>query len=111
MTKKVWYLVENNRPRRYDCVRLYKEHGYYSINRCIDDWDEDGDGSPYNVEEYLNLIPDTDLQQVIGATTDNEVVRWVKKHMIKEQSNSLDAVEEFLKDRKIHFSYGSEHIC
>ena len=109
--RKEWTIASNQRTRMYDCVRLYKEHGYYSIYRCIDDWDEDGDDSPYNVEEYLNLIPDTSLQQAIGATTDNEVVRWVKKHLIKDQSNSLDAIEEFLKEKKIHFTCGSEYTC
>ena len=101
--RKEWIIAENHRTRMYECVRLYKEHGCYSIYRCcysiyrcIDDWDDDGDDSPYNVEEYLNLIPDTNLQQAICATTDQEVVRWVKKHLIKDQSNYLDALEEFI---------------
>ena len=109
--RKEWTIATNHRTRKCDCIRLYKEHGFYSIYRCIDDWDEDGDDSPYNVEEYLNLIPDTNLQQAIGATTDQEVVRWVKRNLIKDQSNSLDAIEEFLKENNLHFRFSQEYLA
>lgn len=103
--KEEWYIAVNNRPRRYDCVKLIKERGYYSIYRCIDDVWEDGDDSPYNEEEYLNQIPEICLQVSIGAKTDRDVVNWIKKNLNKKHINSLDAIETYLKEHRIPFEY------
>ena len=108
--KEEWYIAVNNRPRRYDCVKLIKERGYYSIYRCIDDVWEDGDDSPYNMDEYLNLIPEICLLVAIGAKTDRNVKTWVKSNLIKKQSNSLDKIEAFLKEHNIPFEYGHTYV-
>ena len=108
--RKEWTIAENHGTRQFDCVMLFKEQGYYSIYRSIDDLDEDGDNSPYNIEEYLNRIPETVLQLAIGATKDRDVVLWVRKNLIKKQSNSLDAIEAFLKEKSIPFTLVSNYV-
>lgn len=110
MTKPKWHiLVRNHRPRMCDGVQITNENGYYSIYRYIDDWDEDGD-SIYEVEEYLNRIPEHELKTVIGASSDSDVFRWVKAHLIKDRSNSLDAIIAFLDTRNIDYSYDHMYV-
>ena len=104
MAKKERRLACNNRPRMCDGVSVFKENGRYTVYRYIDDWDEEGD-TIYAVEEYLVGIPEKDLKREIKATSDSEVVRWIKNHLIKEMSNSLDAIEEFLTVHGVPFSY------
>lgn len=105
MNKK-WRIVENNRPQMHDGVHLQKENGFYSIYRFIDDRDEEGD-TVYEVEEYLRRIAEQQIQTAIGASSDGEVVRWIKSHLIKEQSNALDAITGFLDTHGV--GYGHEY--
>ena len=101
--KKTWRIVENHRPRMNDGVHLYKEDDCYSIYRYIDDWDEEGD-TICDEEEYLSGIPEQELKTAIRTTTDSEVVSWIKKHLIKERSNSLDAIVVFLEEHNVRYS-------
>lgn len=99
MTKKVWFVVGNSRPRMHDGVKVIKEDNSFTVYR-YDDWDEDGD-SIYSTEEYLKRIPEQALKNAIKASSDSEVVKWIRAHLIKEESNSLDAIIEFLKDSRV----------
>ena len=51
----------------FHCVYLYKENGYYSIYRCIDDSDDEGFSSPFNCDYYYNLIPEEAFKLAIKA--------------------------------------------
>ena len=79
MTKKVWSIVRNSRPRMHDGVKVIKEDNCFTVYRYIDDWDEDGD-SIYSTEEYLKRIPEQALKDAIKASADTEVVKWIKAH-------------------------------
>ena len=87
-----------------DGVDVIKENNCFTVYRYIDDWDDDGD-SIYSTEEYLKRIPEQALKTAIKASSDSEVVKWIKAHLIKEQSNALDAIIEFLKDNRVPFKY------
>ena len=87
-----------------DGVDVIKENNSFTVYRYIDDWDDDDD-SIYSTEEYLKRIPEQALKTAIKASSDSEVVKWIKAHLIKEQSNALDAKIEFLKDNRDPFKY------
>ena len=78
--------------------------GFRYCWQYIDDWDEDGD-TIYAINEYLNGIPEQQIKQAIRADSDDAVASWIKSHLIKEESNSLDAIEVFLKERGIPYTY------
>ena len=77
MTKKVWSIAGNSRPRMHDGVKVIKEDNSFIVYRYIDDWDEDGD-SIYSTEEYLKRIPEQALKNAIKASSDSEVVKWMR---------------------------------
>lgn len=41
----------------------------------------------------------------IGAFDDSQVIHWIKTHLIKEQSNSLDDIITFLDESKVSYRY------
>ena len=106
--KKKWILAENQRPRMVDGVEVTKEDNRFTVYRYIEDWDEDGD-TIYSVDEYLSNIPETALKPAIKADSDGEVIQWFKSHLIESQSNSLDAIEAFLKEHNVPFRYDGSY--
>ncbi len=102
MEKKVWHLVANHRPGMCDGVEVTKERDNFTIYRYIEDWDEEGD-TIYEINEYLTEIPELSLKRAIKASSDNEVLHWIKTHLIKEQSNAIDDIEKFLKEHKVPY--------
>ena len=104
MSKKVWHLITNHRPLMYDGVEVSKENDCFTIYRYIDDRDEDGD-TIYEINEYLKGIPELSLKRAIKAGSDDEVLHWIKTHLIKEQSNAIDGIEAFLKEHNVPYTY------
>ena len=104
MTRNVWHLVTNHRPRMYDSVEVSKENDCFTIYRSIEDWDENGD-TIYEINEFLKGIPEHKLKRVINSGSDDEVLHWIKTNLIKEQSNALDDIEEFLKENNVPCIY------
>ncbi len=41
----------------------------------------------------------------IEAFDDSQVIHWIKTHLIKEQSNSLDDIITFLDESKVSYRY------
>ena len=99
-----WIIAVNHRPRMNDGVELLKEKGHFSIYRYIDDWDEEGD-TIYSVEEYLNGIPEQEFKAATGVASDRALRQWITAHLIKERSNSLDAIVVFLDAHDISYSH------
>ena len=97
-------LVSNERPRQSDGVIAYDEHDVLTLYRYIDDTDEDGD-TLYEVEEYLRAIPGPEIRTVLGVENNLQVFDWFKKNLIAEESNSLDAIIEFLDQNCIPYVY------
>lgn len=87
-----------------DGVEVYKENGCFTMYRYIDDWDEEGD-TIYAVEEYLRGIPEQEIKRAIRAVSDSDVIKWIRAHLIKEQSNSIDTIIEFLEEQNVGFTY------
>ncbi len=79
MTKKVWFSVRKSCPRMHDGVKVIKENNCFTVYRYIDDWDDDGD-SIYSTEDYLKRIPEQALKTAIKASSDSEVVKWIRAH-------------------------------
>lgn len=103
-TKNKWVLARRSSRGLNDGVEVTKSGGLFSIYRYIDDWDEDGD-TIYAINEYLKGIPEQQIKQAIPAESDDEVASWIKSHLIKEESNSLDAIEAFLKEKNVPYTY------
>ena len=100
-------VISNRRhgcPGMVDGVDLIKENGFYTVYRYIEDWDEEGD-TIYEVNEYLRDIPEEALKREIGVVTDGAVARWIRAHLIKEKSNALDDIVEFLGKHNVPYSY------
>lgn len=94
--------VISNSPGMVDGVDLIKENGCYTVYRYIEDWDEEGD-TIFEVNEYLRDIPEEALKREIGVVTDGAVARWIRAHLIKEKSNALDAIVEFLDNHNVPY--------
>lgn len=105
MKKLKWVLACRHRPRMCDGVEVTKENGCFTIYRYIDDWDEEGD-SIYEVEEYLTDIQEQEIKTAIGTNQDTSVIQWIKAHLIKKESNSIDAIADYFETHQI--SYGHE---
>ena len=109
MNGRKWILAHNSRPRMTDGVEVTKEKGYYSIYRYIDDWDEEGD-SIYCIDEYVNDIPDLMLMLAVGATDDEGVIKWMKKNLVKKESNALYRITEFLDQHGIPYTRNTNGV-
>lgn len=104
MAKKTWRLASNHRPHMYDGVEVTKEDVWFTVYRYIDDTDEEGD-TVYSIEEYLKYIPEQIFKREINAASDNEVIKWLRAHLIKRQSNSIDAIIAFLDEHHVPYEY------
>ncbi len=103
MKETKWDIIANRRPGMVDGVELTKKKGYYSIYRYVNDWDEDGD-TICDEEEILNMIPEEDIKKAIGASSDSDVVDWVKNHIGKRGNNSIDEIIGLLGVYKVKFT-------
>ena len=103
MMKNEWTLASNCSRGKTDGVTVTKVKDGFTVYRYIDDWDEEGD-TIYAVEEYLRDISEKELKSAIGANSDADVIRWIKAHLIKKQSNSLDAIVRFLDENKVPYT-------
>ncbi|MBO7117210.1 MAG: hypothetical protein J6V81_00880 [Bacteroidales bacterium] len=101
-----WTLASNCSRGKTDGVTVTKVKDGFTIYRYIEDWDEEGD-TIYAVDEYLMDISEKDLKATIRARSDSDVVRWINAHLIKKQSNSLDAIVRFLDEHKVPYTYSS----
>ena len=98
-----WTLASNRSRGKTDGVTVTKVKDGFTVYRYIEDWDEEGD-TIYAVDEYLMDISEKELKLAIGARSDADVIRWIKAHLIKKQSNSLDAIVRFLDEHKVPFT-------
>ena len=101
-----WVLAHHSSRGKSDGVELTMDVDKYTINRYIDDWDDEGD-TIYAIDEYLKDIPEDILKREIGAKTDRQVRGWFKANLIKKQSNSLDKIIEFFDSHGIPYTYES----
>lgn len=54
---------------------------------------------------FLHISRVSKLCAAIGAFDDSQVIHWIKTHLIKEQSNSLDDIITFLDESKVSYRY------
>ena len=104
MSKQTWTLVYNLRPHMCDGVEVSKENNCFTVYRYIEDTDEEGD-TVYSIDEYLKWIPEQTFKREIKATSDSEVIRWIRTHLIQSQSNSIEAIMAFLDEHHVPYEY------
>ena len=97
-------LAHNFRKGFSDGVEVIEKFDFFSLYRYIEDWDEDRD-TTYEIHEFLIDIPGPTIRSVLGVKTDRGVTSWFKKNLLKKQSNSLDAIQEFFDKHTIPYRY------
>ncbi len=90
-----------------DGVEVIEVNDILSLYRYIEDWDEDGD-TIYAIDEFLINIPGPVIRRSLSVDSNEKVFSWLKKSLIKKQSNAIDAIQAYLDRNGIPYEYTND---
>ena len=100
-------LVSHSRKGFTDGVEVAEVKDVLSLYRYIEDWDDEGD-TIYAIDEFLINIPGPVIRQALGVDSNEQVFAWLKKSLIKKQSNAIDAIQDYLDKNGIPYEYTND---